>query len=246
MAAPTRPSIDERAAVPTIWPKALTVAAGLVAAVDVVFFAMIGEVIPPLAAGVVLTIVGVVLLPRRPRAGIGVLGIASLLLLLLGAPFAVGHLAHPESGVDFTHAVVGTLGRVLVIALAVGAWRGASERLGRRLATVGAALLALTVAVALIATVATGGQTAEEHDVDAVIENGHFPEETQVPAAGTIFVDNTDLFRHTYTVPGTGIDVELPARQGTRIGVDLEPGSYEVICDVPGHEYMASTLIVAP
>jgi uncharacterized cupredoxin-like copper-binding protein len=59
-----------------------------------------------------------------------------------------------------------------------------------------------------------------------------------------VFVDNRDFFRHTFTVEETSIDVELPARQGARVPVDLPAGTYAVVCPVPGHEFMASTLTV--
>jgi uncharacterized cupredoxin-like copper-binding protein len=57
-------------------------------------------------------------------------------------------------------------------------------------------------------------------------------------------VDNSHIFRHSFTVEETDIDVELPALQAVRVPIDLAAGTYTVICDVPGHEEMTGVLIV--
>lgn len=228
----------------TTWETLLVVTAVVVAAVDVFHFALLGEVILPLAAGVVLTGAGVVLIRRRPRAGVVVLGLTSLALLVGSAPFALPHLPHPESGIDFTVAVTGTAGRVLAIVAAVGAWRQATEATGRRVATVATGLLAATIAVAGVASFVTAGADPRGGDVRAEIRSFAFPREVRVARGGTAFVDNRDLFRHTFTVAGTDVHAELPPKTGTRLTVDLAPGIYELICAVPGHETMTATLRV--
>ncbi len=62
---------------------------------------------------------------------------------------------------------------------------------------------------------------------------------------GAVFVDNKDLYRHTFTVESLGIDEEVPAGVDRRVVIDAEPGRYEFICDVEGHEEdMKGTLTV--
>lgn len=227
------------------WVRLLAWTAGLVAAVDIIFFMLIAALIPPLAVGAVLTIVGLLLLrANKQRWGVGVLGVTSLLLLLASAPFAVDHLAHPESGIDWVHAVVAVFGRVLAIAIVVPAWRRASDTAVRRVRLASLGALAGILVIAAVATFATTGETAEAGDVIAPVEEAAFPTEIVVDRGGVVFVDNVDMFRHTFTVEGTGIDAELPALQGVRVPIDLAPGSYELICAVPGHEFMTGTLTV--
>jgi plastocyanin len=76
------------------------------------------------------------------------------------------------------------------------------------------------------------------------VEEAAFPARIAAATGDTLFVDNRDLFRHTFTVEGTDLDVELPATQGVRIPLELAPGSYEVVCAVPGHEFMQASLEV--
>jgi len=226
------------------WVKLLAWLTGIIAAVEVIFLGMIATLVPPLVAGIVLTIVGLVVLRRARRTGIAILGLTSLLLLLGFLPFAASHLGHPESAIDFSHAVIGTVGRLLAVIAAVGAWRKASPAGARRLAVAAIGLACLTVAVSSIAMLASSGDDAGADDVPTVIADSHFADTITVASGDTLYVDNTDVFRHTFTVVDTAIDVELPAAVGVRVPIDLPAGVYDVICDIPGHEHMTATLEV--
>jgi plastocyanin len=241
--APTPTTHEPGAATSGEWVRLLAWTAGVVAVVDVGFIALVGEVIPPLAISAVLTLVGLALLRRLPRTGVVVLGLTSLLMLVGGVAFAAPHLAHPASGVDFFHAVVGIFGRIVAIGVAVAALRRAPAAGARRVGGASTALLALSLLVAAVATVAATGEQAQADDVVTVITND-FDETIEVAAGGTLCVDNQKAFRHTFTVVGTSIDVDVPASQGVRIPIELSPGTYEVVCELPGHEYMSSTLAV--
>jgi hypothetical protein len=241
---PRRASSTAPSASGAPWVVVLAWTSAVVAVVDLVFFALIQTVIPPLAIGAVLTAVGLLLLRRARRVGIVVLGLTSAVMLVGNLPFALDHLAHPASAIDFVHAVSGSVGRLLAVLAAVGAWRAASETSARRFAVSAIGLGAATVALAGVAMLATTGDTATSEDVPVVVADNAFPAQIVVGASETLFVDNQDLFRHTFTVEDTDIDVELPAAQGARVGIDLAPGSYDVTCAVPGHEFMAATLEV--
>ena len=68
------------------------------------------------------------------------------------------------------------------------------------------------------------------------------PEELEVPAGPTAFyVANEDLFWHTFTIEGTDVDVRLSSRGTRRVEVDLAPGTYAIVCDIPGHESVGMT-----
>jgi plastocyanin len=226
------------------WVRVLVRLTAAIAATDLLYLVLVGEVIPPLAIGAVLTGVGIATVRRAPRAGVVVLGVTTLLMLVGSAPFAVDHLAHPASALDFTHAVIGSVGRVLAVIVTLGAWRGASPAGARRFAVAAVGLAAATVVVSAVAMFTSSGDGAEPDDVPVAVERSVFPERVTATAGSTLFVDNRDLFRHTFTVEGTGLDVELPAAQGVRIPVELAAGSYQVICAVPGHEAMRATLEV--
>jgi plastocyanin len=231
---------------PSIWATFLAVAAGFVAVVDLAFFALIREIIPPLAVGIVLTGVGLTVLRARPRTGAVVLGVTSLVMLIGSLPFAVDHFAHPDSGIDWFHAVVGVFGRAGVIIAAVGTWRSASEQAGRRMAVATLGLTALVVVVAVVATVTTSGDDRQDSDVVVAITTTAFPDQLTVQTGDVLYVDNQHMFRHTFTVEDTDVDVALPAMQGVRIPIDLVPGTYQLVCDVPGHDAMTGQLIVEP
>ncbi len=227
---------------PSAWRGPLVWLAGIAAAADLAFFALIGEVIPPLAAGALLTIVGLVVLRRTPRAGIAILGLTSLVMLVGNLGFAVDHLAHPASAIDFTHAAIGSVGRAFAVIAAIGAWRGAGAAGARRLVVISAGLAGVTLVTAAVAMISSTGDELGTQDIRVPVADAAFPASIAADAGDALFVDNQDLFRHTFTVAGTSVDVELPATVGIRVPLDLEPGVYEVVCTVPGHDFMTSTL----
>jgi plastocyanin len=241
--APPTPTIDAPARDGHVWLTLLAWTAGGVAAVDLLFMLAVGAVIPPLVGGIVATGVGLALLHRR-RAAIIVLALTSLLMLTGAVQFGLEHLAHPSSGADFGHAVVGILGRIVALVAAVGAWRRLASVWARRLAAGTVGLAALTILVATVATIAATGDQPRAGDVVTVVDRHAFEPTVEVEAGGTLFIDNRELFRHTFTVEGSTLDVEVPAGQGVRAAVDLPSGSHAVVCAVPGHEAMTATLEV--
>jgi hypothetical protein len=226
------------------WLGILVASTAIIATLDVVFLVLVGEVIPPLAIGAVLTLVGVLVVRRAPTAGAVVLSLTTIVMLIGGAPFAIEHLAYPESGVDWIHAVVGMGGRLLALGAAVALWRSVSAASARVVAVTGVAALGLVVATGLIATAVTSGDDRQPGDVLLEISATEFPDRIEIASGEVLFIDNRHMFRHTFTVEGTDIDVPLPALQGVRVPIELPPGTYEVHCAVPGHESMTGHLIV--
>ena len=228
------------------WLPLLGVSALVIAGLDLVFLALIAEVVPPLVAGAALTAVGVALLRFRPRVGVIVLGLTTVVMLIGSMPFAADHLAHPDSGIDWAHAVIGVVGRLVVLVAVVGAWRSGSEAGARRVGVGSLTLLGLVAAVALVATAVTSGDELQSGDVVLEITATEFPDVVTVQTGDVLYVDNQHMFRHTFTVEGTDIDINLPALQGVRVPIDLAPGTYELTCAVPGHEAMTGQLVVEP
>jgi plastocyanin len=100
---------------------------------------------------------------------------------------------------------------------------------------------------ALSAVVASGVEPADPLAGDAklVSESMSFePEELVVTAGSGIWMENRDGVRHTFTVEGTDLDLNVPGDSAGRTDLDLDPGTYQVICGVPGHEAMSMQLTI--
>ncbi len=70
------------------------------------------------------------------------------------------------------------------------------------------------------------------------------PSDIEVAAGSEIEVKNGNANTpHTFTVEGTDIDLELSPMDSEDVTIDLEPGSYDVICRF--HGQMTATLTVS-
>ena len=87
---------------------------------------------------------------------------------------------------------------------------------------------------------------AGSDDVTVVAEKLAFaPMDLAMDVADSgVWVDNRDGIRHTFTIPELGVDLEIPALKAKRVDIDATPGTYQIICTVPGHETMTGTLTV--
>lgn len=207
------------------WSRLLILAVALSAAADIAVMTLAGSVIPPVAMGVMLSLVGLALLRRWPRKAIVMLAVISGLIVVSSAPFAMPHLAHPESAVDFIHSSIHLGGRLVAVVAAIGAFRAASPVAARRFGALAAGLLGTTVLVGAIATSLTSRDAAARGDVVVAVADFAFPSKVRVPPGATLFVDNEDLNRHTFTVADTDLSHELPGGAGVRFRVDLPPGT---------------------
>lgn len=106
-------------------------------------------------------------------------------------------------------------------------------------------ILALVVAVVAVAFTVTDDE-AEGEQVSAGggttrVELGDFflkPASASVPAGGRLELTNTGSTQHNLSVVDEGIASEMIDPGGSAsLGLgDVEPGTYKVRCDVPGHE----------
>lgn len=97
-------------------------------------------------------------------------------------------------------------------------------------------LIALLFAGAL--TGGWDGHPAEDVDIAAVAENVAFSPDTLTAEAGDIAVSvaNRDLFWHTFTIDELDVNVNVPVNGERRTVFDAAPGTYRIICRIPGHE----------
>ncbi|MCI0816132.1 MAG: cupredoxin domain-containing protein, partial [Chloroflexi bacterium] len=67
----------------------------------------------------------------------------------------------------------------------------------------------------------------------------------QAGQAVTLIVKNDDLSVHTFTVHELGINEVVIGGSEKLIAIAAaDPGNYEIVCEIPGHEAMTGTLVV--
>lgn len=204
-------------------------------------------IIPP------VMVIGLVFLAATPflkgeRRGLGLgLAIFGAAAYIGNLPIIVDDLAHPESAPSFVLQLLSTVGVALVVIGGVAAWLRRPTQLLQpvAVAAVGVFLAGTFASIAIAA--GTDSVAALPGDVQVTAEQLMWaPEDISIDGAATgIWIDNQDGIRHTFTVPELGIDVEVPALKAQRVDIDGPPGSYQIICKVPGHESMTGTLTIS-
>jgi plastocyanin len=181
---------------------------------------------------------------RAPRRWLRVVaGVVAAAYLVGAAPVFIEHFAHPESPLGFVIDSLLLIGLGLVIVGVVRALRGAGP--GRRPLLISAGTLAVAAAaVSLIAAAGVDSDARQPEDLALEVADWIFPDITVPASTPALWVDNQDPFHHTFVVEDTGIHQALPASTAVRIPLDLAPGTYTYLCDVPGHEEMRGELVV--
>lgn len=182
------------------------------------------------------------------RVGKGTVGLVVLWLLALDVAFwltpALLTNLTESSGLHgiLVPGVLATLAWILLVA---AGWAFSYRREPK--ADTGPAISVAIGAVAIVAITAMGlandRNGPQEGDVEVDLADTRFvPDDLTVPAGpSAFFVDNRDLFWHTFSIEGTDVDVRIASRGTHRIEVDLEPGTYELTCRIPGHESVGMT-----
>jgi hypothetical protein len=170
-------------------------------------------------------------------------GVAATAYLLGAAPVFVAHFTHPESPLGFVIDALLLIGLVLVIVGVVRTLRDAGP--ARRPLLIGAGALAVAATVvALTAAAGVDSDARQPDDLALEVADWHFPDLAVPATSPALWVDNRDPFHHTLVVEGTDVHEALPASTAVRVALDLAPGTYSYLCDVPGHEEMRGELVV--
>lgn len=202
--------------------------------------------IPPVA------VIGLVFLGFTPflkgeRRVLGLVAAVFGILALLGSvEIVLDDLRNPESAPTFI------LTTASLIGVGLAAFGGAAaylRRPARSLVTFGfgaTALFTVATVLSLVVAAGTGSDIVLDGDVEVSARQVAWTPQSIVldPADTALWIDNRDGIRHTFTVPQIGVDVEVPALRARRIEIDAAPGTYEIICKVPGHEAMTGTLTI--
>lgn len=209
--------------------------------------ALAREVIPPvLVIGLIYLALGAATYRwiDRPRVAL-VTATLGLLGLLANLPFLISDLTHIDTWASFipnTFAVV--LGLSGIAAGFISVFKPSlpdARRLGIGATGVAAVLAVASIGLSLAAT----SDTVEAGDVEVVAKGTEYPEALSASAGLVgIHVDNEDLFHHTFVIEGIDETLYIPGSKSRRFEVQLDPGNYRYICDVPGHERMEGTLTV--
>ena len=70
------------------------------------------------------------------------------------------------------------------------------------------------------------------------------PSRLSVTKGAKVLVSDESFFQHTFTIPGTGIDVLNDPGQFQTLIIDLQPGTYTFVCRFHQSQGMKGTLIV--
>ena len=202
-------------------------------------------IIPPvLVIGLIYAVFIPFLRDGRRKVALG-LAVFSFLALAGNVPGLVDELSHLSSAPAFILTLLSLLGALVAIVAGIGAFRSDSEPPTRPIVFGAAAVFVVLAATSVVVAANTDSDAAQAGDVEIVAEKVKFnPGEITVPVGGGIWVDNKDGIRHTFTIEGEGIELEIPALKAKRLDLDLAAGTYDVICSVPGHENMTGTLTV--
>lgn len=206
-----------------------------------------------LAAGAALAVAGLALQARNRL--IGRLATVATILLLVNlliwmVPAAWSNASHRGGTIAVALPLALVTLAVLGIASVLVARRpGGSDRAARAAVATAAATWFVVAGTVLVVGIGES-QSPQPGDVEVTARNVAFsPDAIRVDAGPTGFVvTNQDLFWHTFTIDDAGaevdVDVRVPVRGKRRIEVDLPPGTYRIICAIPGHESAGMSAIV--
>lgn len=179
------------------------------------------------------------------RLGIGLLSAVTLFFMLTAAVTNVA--SGSPAGAVLLSGGLAAIALSGLVSAAMSTWRRQNVDAGRSpLYLVGASLL-LFVGMWGWSLTSTGA-AGPAADAALVAENVAFSESGLSVAAGqvTVSLANQDLFWHTFTIESLGIDLPVPVGATRSVTFDVEAGTYEFKCRIPGHPEagMTGTLIV--
>ncbi|MPZ21991.1 MAG: hypothetical protein GEU28_00235 [Dehalococcoidia bacterium] len=217
-----------------------------------------GLLVIPVVVLVVSALAYVALKGGRRRRSLLPAIIPALLVLFFTLPsvgFAFGHF---DSVFDFGPTVLGVLGGLTTLLGVVVAFvtesggRAANATTPthwRAFTGVAAALGAICVLSAILTIAGRESVSAEEREGATVVRMKQLEFEPEVLEVGTgeirIVLENDDPTVHTFTIDE--LDVDEDVNGGSEALIEFEApaaGSYEITCEVPGHEAMTGTIEV--
>lgn len=167
------------------------------------------------------------------RLGLGLLSADVAAWMATGA---VSNLTHGEGFWETALPVALTVTAVTTLVAAAAAITHRSAGSAVRIVA-GIAVAALVLGVGAAAIGVGTKPTLRSGDLSVITEDVRFSDETLEAEAGRIgiAVSNLDLFWHTLTIKELDVNVNVPVGAERRVEFEASPGTYEVICAIPGH-----------
>lgn len=232
------------------WGLLLRAALLVLIVVAVLIHVYVQFIIPPVVVNVLLFVVALVLMAREGRArtvGIVIGGVSALLFTLGNLPFIAEDIAHPESSLAFIASCAGIIGSIAGFIAMLGLLLNWADGAARPIRLVASVALAAVVVLGIVSYLGVDDDAPESGDVVLVAEDVDYfikgesverDDETAVgvDSGGAVFIENKDLYRHTFVIEDLDIKEEVPAGANRRVVIDADPGEYEFICDVTGHD----------
>lgn len=203
-------------------------------------------VIPPvLVIGIVFLAFVPFLRGERRRLGLGLAAFTAL-AILGNLPTILDELAHPDSAPAFILTLLSVATALVAITAGLGAFFRWSTAPIKGVAIGWAAVVIVGAVGSVMASATTESEAALEGDTVVVAERIEFAPDAITVTSGSsgVWVENKDGIRHTLTIEELSVDLEIPALKSRRVDITAAPGTYSIICTVPGHENMTGTLVV--
>ncbi len=228
-----------------VWLGTARVAALVLVGWSAVLQLTVGRVLPPvLAVGVVFAGLALVLGTARRWVGL-VATILGLAAVGGNLPAMVEELSQPSSALAFILTLIATIAGLVLIVSGLGAFFHWPPRTGRLLWPCGAMIL-IGTALALVAASRVESVPVVDGDIVVLAKANEYSPDPLTATSGqvSIWVDNQDGARHTFTSYELGVDFDVVGLKSQRVEFTATPGEYVIFCKVTGHEQMTTTLVV--
>lgn len=167
----------------------------------------------------------------------------SLNVVVWMLPAALSNIAHRE---DLAAVALPVALVVLAVLTAVAAVLARDFVPHRSAGWAAIGAVVLVPAVLVVARLPGVGDGLERRpgDYEVTMRNTRFdPADLTVPAGDLgVVIQNDDLFWHTWTIRELDVEVRVPTGGTRRVDLSaLGPGTYAIVCTIPGHEAIGMT-----
>lgn len=228
------------------WMKVARIGAIAMVVWSIALSLLAGSFIPPVVIlGIMYLVFASLLRGERTRIGI-VLAVVTVLAVAANLGPILDSMAHPSSAPSFMLTHLSLVAALVGVVAGLGIFRGWATDFIGLFSGVAVVVLVAGVVVAAVSSAAAPNVEALEGDIAVTARSIKFePTEITLTGGSTgVWIDNQDGTHHTFTIEELGIEMDLVGLKSSRIDITADPGVYNVICTVSGHEDMTMSLVV--